>query len=385
VTLGREIKQFGVHCVVALLVPETLNLEIHFATLDSPVLQVAEKLIGLKLSRFQIRRDRWPIYARLVEERQPVYVADSFSLAASLLPKFPRPLVKRVLGLSGVTEQTHAVYAPLLVKSEVIGVLGMWGEGLVEQDIPAATVFAGQVAAAIENRRQQSLLYERAQQLAVFEERRRLARDLHDSVTQLIFSITLIAQSISPTWRRDPLEGERRVNRLLELSQQALVEMRALLTELRPAQGDDPGQTLGLPAALARHISSLAQDGLQVDLEVNTYLPQPSVREENLFRIAQEALHNAVKHSRASRVQVILGCEEQEVRLKVRDNGIGFQVEGLDGQPPVLSPLPERRVRGFGLSNMRERAASEGGSLQLISSPQQGTTVDVRIPLNPEV
>jgi signal transduction histidine kinase len=382
-TLGRELKQFGVQCVVALLKPETSDLEIHFASLDSPALQFAEKLIGLKLSGFKIRRDRWWIYTRLVEDRQPVFVDDSFSLAASLLPRFPRPLVKRVLGLSGVTEQTHAVYAPLMVKSEVIGVLGMWGEGLFEEDVPAATVFAGQVAAAIENRQQQSLLYERAQQLAVLEERRRLARDLHDSVTQLIFSITLIAQSIAPAWRRDPAEGERRVNRLLELSQQTLVEMRALLTELRPAQENQVEETVALPVALARHITSISQDGIQVDLDAVNYIPQAPALEEDLLRIAQEALHNVVKHAYASKVKIVLGCDGQNVFLRVLDNGAGFQQD----QVRLDSAGMEGTIRshGFGLTNMRERAISQGGSLQVMSEPQKGTTIEVRIPIRREV
>ena len=386
-TLGRELKQFGVHCVVALLKADSRDLEIHFASLDSPALQFAEKLIGLKLSGFRLRRDRWAIYTQLVEERQPVFVDDSFSLSASLLPRFPRPLIKRVLSLSGVTEQTHAVYAPLMVRNEVIGVLGMWGEGLLEEDVPAATVFAGQVAAAIENRQQQSLLYERAQQLAILEERRRLARDLHDSVTQLIFSITLIAQTISPAWRRDPLEGERRVNRLLELSQQTLVEMRALLTELRPAQDDHRMKAFALPVALAGHISSLSQDGIQVDLEASNYTPQPQAMEENLFRIAQEALHNVVKHAHASEVKVILGCDDQEVFMKILDNGIGFSPDPSERRQLGSLDQPEGKTRshGFGLANMQERAASVGGSLLLNSEPHRGTTVEVRIPLRREV
>ena len=386
VTLGRELKQLGVYCVVMFLEQETRDLKIDFSSLESPALQLAEKLTGLQLSGFHIRRERWPVYARLIEERRPVFVDDLFYLAAALLPGFARPLVSHALRLSGVTEQTHAIYVPLMVKNEVIGVLGMWGEGLLEEDIPAATVFAGQVAAAIENRQQQALLYERAQQLAVLEERRRLARDLHDSVTQLVFSVTLIAQSISPAWRRDPVEGEQRVNRLLELSQQALVKMRALLAELRPAQDNITLGAEALPAALARHISGLAQDGIQVNLEASGYVPQPPGLEENLFLIAQEALHNVIKHAHASRVNVILRCEDREVCLQVHDNGIGFQVEqaGNRKSPSPLVPEENAGRNGFGLLNMRERAASQGGSLRLISKPRKGTTVEVRIPITRE-
>ncbi|HKY52841.1 MAG TPA: GAF domain-containing sensor histidine kinase, partial [Anaerolineales bacterium] len=381
-TLGHELKQFGVHCVVALLKTETQELELHFASLELPALALAERLAGLKLSGFKLRQDRWPIYNHLVQERKPVFVVDSLALSAGLLPKFPRALVKRVLRLTGVTEKTHGLYAPLMVKNQVIGVLGMWGEDLFEEDIPTATVFAGQVAAAIENRQQQSLLYERAQQLAVLEERRRLARDLHDSVTQLIFSMTLIAQSISPAWRRDPMEGEQRVDRLLELSQQTLVEMRALLAELRPTNKDLALETAGLSAALTQHIASLVQDGIQVDLKADRYKPQPIALEENLFRIAQEALHNVVKHAHASRVKVILVCEDKEIRLRVSDNGVGFQANSH-----TIPASPEDNVRGhgLGLANMRERAAAAGGSLQLISKPHKGTTLEVTIPLTREV
>ncbi|HET8580661.1 MAG TPA: GAF domain-containing protein, partial [Nitrospiraceae bacterium] len=387
VTLGRELKQLGVYCVVALLEQETRDLKIDFTSLEMPALQLAEKLTGLRLSGFRIRRERWPIYTRLVDERQPVFVADSFALAAALLPGLARSLMNRTLQLSGVTEQTHAVYVPLMVKSQVIGVLGMWGEGLLEEDIPAATVFAGQVAAAIENRQQQALLYERAQQLAILEERRRLARDLHDSVTQLIFSVTLIAQSISPAWRRDPAEGEKRVDRLLELSKRALVEMRALLAELQLAQEDNALRAEALPAALARHISGLTQDGLQIHLQASRYVPQPPALEECLFRIAQEALNNVIKHAHASRVNVILRCEDKEVCLKVRDNGIGFQVDPIGGRRDSSSPRFDDSANhdGFGILNMRERAASRGGSLRVISKPRKGTTVEVRIPITRQV
>ena len=383
VTLGRELKQLGVYCVVALLEQETRDLKIDFTSLELPALQLAEKLTGLRMSGFRIRRDRWPIYTRLVDERQPVFVADSFALAAALLPGFARPLVNRALQLSGVTEQTHAIYVPLMAKNQVIGVLGLWGEGLLEEDIPAATVFAGQVAAAIENRQQQALLYERARQLAVMEERRRLARDLHDSVTQLIFSVTLIAQSISPAWRRDPMEGQQRVDRLLDLSQRALIEMRALLAELQLAPEDNPLSAEALPAALARHISGLPQDGLQIHLEASGYAPQAPALEECLLRIAQEALHNVIKHAHASQVEVSLHCEEKEVRLKVRDNGIGFQVGQVRDRRDTSSAVPEDRPNhfGFGILNMRERAASQGGHLRLISKLHKGTTLEVRIPI----
>ncbi|MBE7553396.1 MAG: hypothetical protein HS126_20180 [Anaerolineales bacterium] len=121
-------------------------------------------------------------------------------------------------------------------------------------------VTAAQLATSIDSRRQHYLLSERGQQIAVLKERQRLARDLHDSVTQLIFSMTLIAQSIAPAWRRDSAEGERRVNRLLELSQAALAEMRALLAELRPP--DLPPWPVGSQPSCPSRDYAVQQEGL---------------------------------------------------------------------------------------------------------------------------
>jgi signal transduction histidine kinase len=119
------------------------------------------------------------------------------------------------------------------------------------------------LAAAIDSRQQHLLLIERGQRLAVLEERQRLARELHDSVTQLVFSMTLIAQSIAPAWRRDSAEGEWRVTRLLELGQSTLTEMRALLAELRPAE--DTAVASAAEGAMPE-ISRVRRDGLEAAL-----------------------------------------------------------------------------------------------------------------------
>src|SRR5574342_510903 len=126
---------------------------------------------------------------------------------------------------------------PLMVRGQRIGLVVLGYPGVHEWNGAGLRPYqatAVQLATAIDSRLQQGLLFERGQQLAVLQERQRLARELHDSVTQLIFSTTLIAQSIAQAWRRDPSEGQHRVDRLLELSQTALQEMRTLLFELRP-------------------------------------------------------------------------------------------------------------------------------------------------------
>jgi GAF domain-containing protein len=246
-------------------------------------------------------------------------------------------------------------------------------------------ITAAQLATAIFSRQQQARITEHDRQLAVLEERRRLARDFHDSVTQLLFSITLIAQSVGSAWRRDPSAGEQRIQRLLELSQAALAEMRALLVELRPpdpplskmAPGltqPPPSPTIaqmqqqGLVAALRQHLAGLVGDGLQIDLEATSYAPQPPEQEETLFRIAQESLNNIVKHAQATQVQIELRTANDLCRLVVRDNGVGFD--------PADAQAPGR----MGLQGMRERAAAHGGEVGLSSSPGSGTTVEVLLP-----
>jgi signal transduction histidine kinase len=251
-----------------------------------------------------------------------------------------------------------------------------------ESDLWPYQVTAAQLATAIDTRRQQLLLVQSSQQVAVLQERQRLARELHDSVTQLIFSMTLIAQSIAPVWARDPAEGQKRIDRLLELSQSALAEMRVLLFELRSPEERPPalsgarvpGITYlrheGLVAALRQHIASGQLSDLMISLESEGYRPQPLEVEVAVFRITQEALNNVGKHARATEVAIRLSESEGGLCLAVADDGVGFVVENGSGHSPG----------GLGLHTMRERARALGGRLEIKSMPGQGTTVKVYLP-----
>jgi signal transduction histidine kinase len=220
--------------------------------------------------------------------------------------------------------------------------------------------------------------------VAVLHERQRLARELHDSVTQLIFSMTLVAQSVAPAWQRDPAEGERRVDRLLELSQSALAEMRALLFELRssepPALPTESGVTLpgitrlrrdGLVKALTQHVESRKLEDPEIALDAGEYRSQPLETEIALFRITQEALNNVVKHASATQVTIHLSVDETGVALEIEDDGLGFQQERREGHSQS----------GLGLRTMRERAEALRGRLEISSTPGQGTVVKACLPL----
>jgi len=282
------------------------------------------------------------------------------------------------------------VFIPLLVAGQRIGLVILTYEEVTDwtaAELRPYELTATQLATGISTRLQQRLLYASGQALAVLQERHRLARELHDSVTQLIFSMTLIAQSIAPAWKRAPAEGEKRVSRLLELSQQALTEMRALLFELRspePAagQGADtatilPGiwrvQRDGLIKALQHHLQNVNRYGPKITLRPENYAPQPMDREIALYRITQEALNNVVKHARARLVTIECGQKDGQVYLTVQDDGVGFAAAG--NHHPTLQG-------GFGLRTMRERAEALGGSLTIDSIPGKGTQVRVQLPLN---
>jgi signal transduction histidine kinase len=291
---------------------------------------------------------------------------------------------------------------PLMVRGRRMGLVVLSYPGVYEwreEGLRPYHATAAQLAIAIDSRLQQRLLYERGQQLAVLQERERLARELHDSVTQLIFSTTLIAQSIAPAWKRDPAEGQQRVDRLLELSQMALREMRSLLFELRPVEDADSaplrqgsGQALtgpervqryGLLEALRLLAGDFTHDGVRVDVRTFEYLPAHfeieaggesgnlTTIEQDIYRIVQEALNNAIKHARAHEILVMLdGSERNNLCLSISDDGVGF----------IPGSREESQASGFGMKTMRERAETLGGRLQVISAPGRGTTVEVKIP-----
>jgi len=290
----------------------------------------------------------------------------------------------RYLPTPGVTG-THAELAvPILLGSDVLGVVNVErGTPFDQDDAEALRIVADQLAVAIENAR----LYEAARRGAVLEERHRIARELHDSVTQQLFSATLVAQSVAPAFARDPAEGERRATMMLDLARTALAEMRGLLAELRPhgQAGErlmppltDPGLTTvrrgGLVAALRAHFDSSVLGDLQVRLDADAYVAQPPEREEALYRIIRESVHNVVKHARATEAEVRLAVTPEGVRVTVTDNGIGFASDARTNSGRF------RAAHGLGLVSMRERATEQGGQLRIHSEPGRGTRVDVALP-----
>jgi signal transduction histidine kinase len=276
---------------------------------------------------------------------------------------------------------------PILLGDRVLGVVNVERDDpFREEDAAIVGIIADQLAVAIENAR----LYASAQRVAVLEERQRLARELHDAVTQHLSSIALIAQTLGPAYARGAEEGEGRARRLVELSQVALDEMRVLLAELRPrgrytAEHEAPAGSArsrlrhhGLAEALSLLAAEVSCDALPVDAELAGYRPRPLAQEEALYRIAQEGLNNVVKHARATYAQLRLASEGGSTVLSLIDDGVGFttSVEAT-GEHAI-------QMGGLGLLTMRERATAVGGTIRVESSPGGGTTIEVTVPADAE-
>lgn len=253
---------------------------------------------------------------------------------------------------------------PLMTKDEVIGVLDVQSDqtnAFDDSDLAVLRSLAYQAAVAIENAR----LYEQAQQLAVMEERNRLARDLHDSVTQAVYSVTLYAEASARLLSLGQVEvAADHLRELRATAQQALREMRSLIFELRPPVLEKEG----LVAALHARLDAVeGRSGVKTQFLVEGDATVPAELERELYRIAQEALNNALKHAQASSIKLHLRLDEQTVMMEIVDDGSGFLLEVAEDSG------------GMGLRGMQERAARLGGCLTVESSPGEGTKLKVEV------
>lgn len=266
---------------------------------------------------------------------------------------------------SDLPETCSELAVPLVVGDKLIGVLDIHSREInrfTEADALIMTTLADQIAVAVQNAR----LYAQAQELAVLEERNRLARELHDSVSQALYGIALGTRTARVMLDRDPSLVADPLEYVLSLAEAGLTEMRALIFELRP----EALRNEGLIAALTKQAASLhARHGILVETELCVE-PEIAIEiKEALYQIAREAMHNIVKHARATRVMLTLECGLNAMKLDLRDDGIGFDINGS---------FPGH----LGLHSMRERATRLRGTYTIESTPGFGTHIAVTIPLN---
>jgi signal transduction histidine kinase len=234
---------------------------------------------------------------------------------------------------------------------------------LAAEDVALIQALADQAALAIEHAR----LLRRGQEAAVLEERARLARDLHDSVTQSVFSLGMLAQAARTQHARAPERLGPTLDRISTLAQEALIEMRSLLFELQPAALAEQG----LASAIERLVAAMRLRGdLTISCTAESNLRLHPDTELALFRIAQESLANVIKHARATNVSVSITTPSTSLILTVTDDGVGF-----DPMAP-LTQSPDGARGGMGLRSMRERATKAGIALDIRSTPGVGTRIE---------
>ncbi len=292
------------------------------------------------------------VVGRVIGQKRPLYIP---VIAAD---------ARAVPALAADLEQNSFLGAPMHAKGEIIGVLSVIGKANQQfspEEVALLGAIADQVGVAVDNAR----LYRQAEALAVMQERQRLARELHDAVTQSVYSATLLAA----TGQRAAAAGDwaqaaNFFTRLAEITGQALKELRLLVYELRPSALEHAG----LVEALQHRLEAVEQRaGIQTHLLVEGELSLNEAQETVLYRVAVEALNNALKHAGATAVTLHLTRRKDEVTLTVADDGQGF------------APTAVADQGGLGLQSMRERAAAVGGKLVIESGEGRGTAVTLHL------
>lgn len=296
--------------------------------------------------------DQLPLWAsaagRAVELERPVMMSVS---------QYPPGELKTLMRREGLE---MAVSVPLTAKGQMLGAINLGSrsvQDLTPEQLSLLAAVGQQTGVAVENAR----LYEQAEESAVAAERNRLARDLHDAVTQTLFSASMIADVLPRIWSRDPEEGWRRLEELRQLTRGALAEMRTLLVELRPTALIE-AQLGELLRQLGEAVTGRARIPVVTTVEGSCDFP-PDVKVA-LYRIAQEALNNVVKHAGAGQIEVSLRCWSEGAVLSVRDDGRGFDPERVSSDH-------------LGLGIMAERAEAVGATFAVDTEIGRGTEIRV--------
>jgi signal transduction histidine kinase len=300
-----------------------------------------------RLVSLDLERELW---ASLVFSSQPLVVPDITS----------DERLKEILPQDDLENKITFISTPIRAKGIPMGLLSIYRDSIQDysvEDITLLMTIAGQIGGSVERAR----LITQAEQAAVFEERQRLARELHDSVTQLLYSQVLFATAGRKSIDQGQVDpAEQYLNRIDHTAQQALKEMRLLVYELNP-------QDLlidGFISALNHRLEAVEKRaGMDVSLSVEGELKLDDYLELELYRLVQEALNNTLKHAKASSVNIRIQSQPQNLLIEIEDDGIGFdlQKESLSG--------------GMGLSTMEERAAALGGELIIRTEPDHGTRI----------
>ncbi len=307
--------------------------------------------------------DEIPVFGEMVDSLKGFVLADLQEYPAMM----SAIIASSETAFKDIPDSVHGfMAAPLAVRNSAIGMLAVSSakpDVYSQESLDLLQAFANQAAIAIEN----AQLYEKAQETAALEERNRLARELHDSVTQTLYGTNLFADAAHLALSADsPREASQNLDVARDLIWQAMLEMRLLLFELRPPLLEEQG----LVGALQTRLESVeGRVELPIEFRVEGEEQLPPGVEAELYFVALEALNNIAKHAQAKHATVLLKVEEERCLLAIEDDGVG------------LDPEAARLGGGQGLRSMRERIEQIGGRLTLDTAPESGTTIKVEVNL----
>ncbi len=300
------------------------------------------------------------VLAAMLHEATPQRLADVRDFES--FAGWPRahPVMKDFIGM------------PVLDGDEILGAVFLANKagprapgaepGFTQEDEDLLRILADHAAIALTNAR----LHERSRELTLAGERARIAHELHDAVSQKLFSLRLTAQAAAALVDADPARAKDEIRQVAALAAEAADELRAVVVELRPAALDEDGliATLRTQADVLDRVHSAG-----VTFRTSGVRALPAAQEEALLRVAQEATHNALRHADPSRVSVTLDGRGKGARLRISDDGRGFDPTAV-----------QRAGRHLGLVSMRERADGVGGRLTVQSEPGKGTVIEMEVP-----
>lgn len=374
--LGAELRHLDLTCLLAKYDPEGDEVEITFESFPDHLIGKADMLTGESTQRLRFAIDRIPVLAQVIRNEESVLMEGLSEIARELFPKVPYPILKQALRLIGLSETTACLGLPLTAFGRVYGILGVWGPDLTARDLGIFSVFASQVAIALENARLfeqvkigRTRLQQVMQRLVDVQEteRRSIARELHDEIGQILTGLKLtlaIAAELPPVELGPQLaEADAQISQLLD-------QVRDLSLNLRPSMLDD----LGLHPTLIWHFGRVEQQtGIHVeaaigDLEGRRF---DTRLETACFRITQEALTNIARHAHVAHATVTIREKRGILEIVIQDDGDGFNPDAIAGSG-----------QGSGITGMRERAVALGGMLDVDASPGHGTRVTASLPLS---
>jgi signal transduction histidine kinase len=292
--------------------------------------------------------------------RKEIEQGDLITITADQADSLPSPLREWIKE----SDPGYVLVAPMNDQQSTVGALGLAISQPMQELPPAQADLVETIALDLANLAVEAHLLDQARALVAVEERNRLARDLHDSVTQGIYSASLIAETLQVIWEDDPKQGRRGLEQIERLTRGALAELRTLLLEMQPEALTDrelPFLIRQLADTMMARANTSISTTLLGDCEI------PTEVKIALYRITQEALNNVVKHSQARHAKIKLESDCEKIILRISDDGIGFEPENP-------------QFHGMGISNMNSRAKDIEASLTITSQPGKGTEVLVTRP-----